>query len=74
MHRRVHLSDALFPFQRGQREGGTLQGGKTDVGGLSADHILTGQSAAELDLLRSKPHRKASVIHRLCGVVLHILY
>ena len=61
MRWRGHLLDALLPFQRGQGEGGTLQGGETDVGGLSADHILTGQSAAELDLLRSKPHPQALV-------------
>lgn len=46
-----NLLDVVILLQDGQGDSSTFQRGQTDVGGLSADHILTGQSPVELDLL-----------------------
>lgn len=46
------LLDVVILLQDGQGDSGTFQRGQTDVGGLCADHILTGQSPIELDLFR----------------------
>lgn len=45
-----HLLDVIIPLQDGQGNSSTFQRGQTDVGGLCADHILTGQSPLELHL------------------------
>lgn len=46
-----HLLDVVILLQDGQGDRGALQRGQADVGGLSADHVLTGQSPVELDLV-----------------------
>lgn len=47
-----NLLDVVVPLQDGQGNSSALQRGQTDVGGLCADHILTGQSPIEQHLFR----------------------
>lgn len=46
-----HLLYVIILLQDGEGDSSTFQRGQTDVGGLCADHILTGQSPVKLHLV-----------------------
>lgn len=65
-----HLLDVIVLLQDRQGDSSTFQRGQTDVGGLCADHILTGQSPTELHLVNQSRGDQYSK----CGILSLLTY